>query len=313
LRSALKRRQKITPQNQSNNFTADTGYPRLDKYLTIQFPGLSRSQLQQIIRQGNVLVNAAAARASQPVLQGDTITVFMSPPEPIEPGPEPIPLDVVYDDKDIIVINKPAGLTVHPAPGHTGHTLVNALLSRYPEIAHTGEPDRPGIVHRLDKDTSGLMLIARNNEAYRNLISQFKSHTVNKSYLVLVKGKLETKYGIIEAPIGRDPENRQRMAVVEEGKEAKTTFRVKEYYDSYTLLDIKLDTGRTHQIRVHMAAIGYPVVGDTVYGVKSIYTNRQFVHAYKLGFHLPSGNNYREFTCELPDDLKSTLKRLENK
>jgi 23S rRNA pseudouridine1911/1915/1917 synthase len=224
-----------------------------------------------------------------------------------------MPLDVVYADKDIIIINKPAGLTVHPAPGHTGHTLVNALLSRYPEIAHTGEPDRPGIVHRLDKDTSGLMLIARNNEAYRNLINQFKSHTINKSYLVLVKGKLETKYGIIEAPIGRDPENRQRMAVVEEGKEAKTTFRIKEYYDSYTLLDIKLDTGRTHQIRVHMAAIGYPVVGDTVYGVKSIYTNRQFVHAYKLGFHLPSDNTYHEFTCELPDDLKNTLKRLENK
>ncbi len=280
---------------------------RLDKYLAGEYPELSRSVLQKLIKQGFILVNDFAARPSQKLSPGDRIYVALPPPEKVTLAAEAIPVDVIYEDDDLLVICKPAGLVVHPSPGHTAHTLVNALLARCPDLAGFGDTMRPGIVHRLDRDTSGLMIIAKNSRAQQYLINQFKDRAVTKGYLVLVKGKLTPNQGIIDAPIGRDPSNRKRMAVLTSGRQARTGYKVKEYLDGYTLLDITTETGRTHQIRVHLSAIGYPVIGDPVYGVKSPYVKRQFVHAYRLGFRLPAGETYREFTCELSPDLKLAL------
>lgn len=280
---------------------------RLDKYLAGEYPELSRSILQKLIKQGFILVNDFAARPSQKLNVGDRIYVALPPPEKISLAAEPIPVNVIYEDNDLLVICKPAGLVVHPSPGHTTHTLVNALLARCPDLAGFGDTMRPGIVHRLDRDTSGLMIIAKNSRAQQYLINQFRDRSVSKGYLVLVKGKLVPDKGIIDAPIGRDPSNRKRMAVLASGRQARTGYKVKEYIDGCTLLDITTETGRTHQIRVHLSAIGYPVIGDPVYGVKSPYVKRQFVHAYRLGFRLPADETYREFTCELSPDLKLAL------
>jgi len=286
---------------------------RLDKYLVKMYPDLSRSYIQKLIEQDYVLVNRHGAKVSQKLNNGDKIIINIPHPEPTSLIAEPIPLNIVYEDNNLIVLNKPAGLTVHPAPGHTSHTLVNALLAYCPDLAKFGDSPRPGIVHRLDKDTSGLMIIAKNYPTQQNLINQFKARSVSKGYFVLVKGKLSPTRGIIEAPLGRHPANRKRMSIVTSGRPARTGYKVKEYLDNYTLLEVTLETGRTHQIRVHLAAIGYPVVGDSIYGVKSAYLKRQFVHAYRLGFHLPPSGEYKEFTCEIAHDLKQaleTIKRL---
>lgn len=280
---------------------------RLDKYLAREYPELSRSVLQKLIKQGCILVNDFAAKPSQKLSVGDRIYVVLPPPEKVSLAAEPIQVDVIYEDDDLLVICKPAGLVVHPSPGHTTHTLVNALLARCPDLAGFGDTMRPGIVHRLDRDTSGLMIIARNSHAQQYLINQFRARSVFKGYLVLVKGKLTPAQGIIDAPLGRDPSNRKRMAVVASGRQARTGYKVKEYLDRYTLLDVTTETGRTHQIRVHLSAIGYPVIGDSVYGVRSPYVKRQFVHAYRLGFRLPSSGKYREFICELSPDLKQAM------
>jgi 23S rRNA pseudouridine1911/1915/1917 synthase len=286
---------------------------RLDKYLTKKYPELSRSVLQKLIKQGFILVNDLVARPSQKLSTGDKIYIELPPPGKISLAAELIPVNIIYEDSDLLVICKPPGLVVHPSPGHTAHTLVNALLSRCPDLSSFGDTMRPGIVHRLDRDTSGIMIIAKNSRAQRYLIDQFKMRSVSKGYLVLVKGKLAPNEGIIDAPLGRDPSNRKRMAVVKSGREARTRYKVKEYLDGYTLLDITTETGRTHQIRVHLSAIGYPVVGDSVYGVKSPYVKRQFVHAYRLGFCLPGSGKYRELTCELPADLRSAVELLSGK
>lgn len=297
----------IPPESEAKTIQVTEPATRLDKYLAKKYPDLSRSYIQKLIEQSHVLVNGYGAKASQKLNVGDEINISLPPPEPTSLIAEPIPLTIVYEDNDLIVLNKPAGLTVHPAPGHTSHTLVNALLAHCPDLAKFGNSLRPGIVHRLDKDTSGLMIIAKNSAAQQNLINQFKTRSVSKGYFVLVKGKLTPARGVIEAPIGRHPANRKRMAIVTSGRQAKTGYRVKEYLDNYTLLEVTIETGRTHQIRVHLSAIGYPVVGDPVYGIKSVYLKRQFVHAYRLGFHLPSSEEYKEFTCELPQDLKQAL------
>jgi 23S rRNA pseudouridine1911/1915/1917 synthase len=280
---------------------------RLDKFLAAKYPELSRVRLQKLIKQGYILVNGSGAKVSQELNAGDEVSINLPPPESTSLIAEPMPLKIVYEDDDLIILDKPNGLTVHPAPGHTSHTLVNALLAYCPALAEFGDSPRPGIVHRLDKDTSGLMLIAKTTVAQQNLINQFKTHSVSKGYLVLVKGRLTPPRGAIEAPIGRHPVNRKRMAVVTSGREARTSYKVKEYIDNYTLLEVTIETGRTHQIRVHLAAIGYPVVGDATYGVKSRYLNRQFVHACRLGFYLPSTGEYKEFTCDLPQDLQQAL------
>ena len=287
---------------------------RLDIYVTQALPKLSRSYAQKLIEQGYILVNGRKAKASQKLVESDLITIELPPLT--YPVAEPMPLAIIYEDEDILVVDKPAGLTVHPAKGHPSHTLVNAILAHCPSLARSNELIRPGIVHRLDKDTSGLMVIAKNDFAKTCLINQFKSHAITKGYLVLVKGKVSPEQGVIEAPIARNPRNRKRMTVVATGRKASTKYQVREYLNNYSLLEVTPRTGRTHQIRVHLAAIGCPVVGDLTYGAKCKHealascAKRQFIHAYLLGFRLPSTKEYREFTCPLPPDLKQALELL---
>ncbi len=290
------------------HFVADQPGVRLDKYVCEKCPQLSRTRVQKLISGGYVTVNDHVAKAGAKLNVGDRLTVIIPPTPPSSLSPEAIPLNILYEDDDLLVIDKPAGLTVHPAPGHPSHTLVNAILSHFPHLADISDSLRPGIVHRLDKDTSGVMLVAKNSVAQVRLAGQFKARSVVKAYMVLVKGHLTPEHGIIEAPIGRDPRNRKRMAVVTKGREARTEYRVVRYIGDYTLLEIRPETGRTHQIRVHLLAIGYPVVGDPVYGAKSDYLSRQFMHASHLGFKLPSTGKYVEFTSDLPPDLAQALK-----
>jgi len=290
------------------NFVADRSGARLDKYVGEKCPELSRTYAQRLIAGGYITVNDRVAKPSLKLSIGDKLRVVIPPTTPSPLSPEAMPLNIIYEDDDLLVVDKPAGLTVHPAPGHPSHTLVNAILSYFPNLADVGDSLRPGVVHRLDKDTSGVMLVAKNKAAQLNLSDQFKTHSVVKAYLVLVKGHLTPEQGIIEAPMGRDPRNRKRMAVVAEGREARTEYRVIKYIGNYTLLEVMPETGRTHQIRVHLSAIGYPVVGDKVYGVKSPYLSRQFMHASRLGFKLPSTGEYVEFKSELPTDLEQALK-----
>ena len=295
--------------DKSYSLTAD-GEARLDKYVCAQFPRLSRSQVQKLIAEGNITVNGQKAKPGLRLNVGDRIQVNIPHSPPQELKPEAIPLKIIYEDDDLLVVDKPAGLTVHPAPGHPAHTLVNAILAHFPHLADIGDALRPGVVHRLDKDTSGVMLVAKSSAAQANLAKQFKSHAVTKAYLALVKGKLEPEEGIIEADIGRDPHHRQKMAVVAQGREARTEYRVIKYVGNYTLLEVMPETGRTHQIRVHLAAIGFPVLGDKVYGVRSPHLSRQFLHASRLGFRLPASGDYVEFESELPDDLQKTLEAI---
>jgi 23S rRNA pseudouridine1911/1915/1917 synthase len=261
-----------SPKTKTFQFNSPVPNIRLDKYLSQVLPQFSRAYLQKLIVQGYILVNGQRTRASQRLNKTDRITVKL-PPLPTYPLAEPIPLTIIYEDTDTLVIDKPAGLTVHPAPGHSSHTLVNAILAHCPSLAMSNELMRPGIVHRLDKDTSGLIVIAKNDFAREYLATQFKSRAVTKGYLVLVKGRLSPEQGIIEAPIGRDPHNRRRMAIIEAGKEANTRYQVQKYLGDYTLVEVTPLTGRTHQIRIHLSAIGYPVVGDPVYGVLSSTIN----------------------------------------
>jgi len=289
------------------NFIADEPGVRLDRYLCERLAELSRSRIQKLIADGLVTVNDQVAKAGLKLNAGDRLKVVLPPAPPSPLTPEAIPLNILYEDDDLLVVDKPAGLTVHPAPGHPAHTLLNAVLSHFPRLAALSDSLRPGIVHRLDRDTSGVMVVAKNTRAQARLIEQFKARSVAKAYLVLVKGKLTPESGVIEAPIGRDPRDRKRMAVVTKGREARTEYRVIKYIGGYTLLEVKPETGRTHQIRVHLAAIGYPVVGDKVYGVKSPFLSRQFIHASRLGFKLPSTGKYMEFKSELPPDLAQAL------
>ena len=292
------------------SFVADKPETRLDKFVGGKCPELSRTHAQKLIADGSITVNGRVAKASLKLDVGDKINIIIPPTPPSPLSPEAIPLNIIYEDADLLVVDKPAGLTVHPAPGHHGHTLVNAVLAHFPHLADISDSLRPGIVHRLDRDTSGVMLVAKNKVAQANLISQFKTRTIVKAYLALVKGQLTPERGIIEAEIGRDPRNRKRMAVVTEGREARTEYRVIKYVGNYSLLEVILETGRTHQIRVHLSAIGYPVVGDQMYGVKSPHLSRQFLHACRLGFKLPSTGEYVEFTSELPPDLAQALKNI---
>jgi 23S rRNA pseudouridine1911/1915/1917 synthase len=288
------------------NLIADEPGERLDKYLSRKFD-LSRTRLQKLIADGFVTVNGEVAKAGLKLDAGDWLRVVLPPPPPSPLTPEAMPLNIIYEDDDLLVVDKPAGLTVHPAPGHPAHTLVNAILARFPHLAALSDSLRPGIVHRLDRDTSGVMMVAKNSLAQTKLMEQFKARSVAKAYLVLVKGHLTPENGVIEAPIGRDPRDRKRMAVVAKGREARTEYRVIKYIGDYTLLEVMPETGRTHQIRVHFAAIGYPVVGDKVYGVKSPFLSRQFLHASRLGFKLPATGEYKEFKSELPADLAQAL------
>ncbi|AII61331.1 RluA family pseudouridine synthase [Dehalococcoides mccartyi] len=290
---------------------AETAGERLDKYITQKESGLSRSFIQELVSSGHILVNNQSAKPSLRLKTGDTITIEIPPETPSELKAEDIPLEIIFQDKDLLLINKPPGLTVHPAPGHPDHTLVNGVLALEPEMEDFDDPLRPGIVHRLDKDTSGLLLVAKNRQALANLSAQFKERTIRKYYLALVKGELRPAEGFIEAPLGRDPQNRQKIAVVSDGRHARTGYKVLRYIQGYSLLEVKLETGRTHQIRVHFAAIGHPVAGDAVYGQKESWVKRQFLHAHRLSFALPSNGQVVEFTSPLPPDLEEALKILE--
>lgn len=304
-----------TAKTKTLQFDCSTPDIRLDKYVSQALSMFSRSYIQRLIEQGHILVNGAKTKASRKLNINDSITIEL-PAAPQHLIAEPISLSIIYQDEDILVIDKPPGLVVHPGPGHPSHTVVNAILDYCPELVRSTDLIRPGIVHRLDKDTSGLMVIAKNDSVRKFLSDQFRSRTVKRGYLVLVRGWLSPKEGMIEAPIGRDPHNRQRMAVVAMGKEASTKYQVREYLGDYTLIEAFPITGRTHQIRLHFAAIGFPVVGDLVYGAKfrhdlsAFWVKRHFVHAYLLSFQLPYGKGYREFKSPLPMDLRQALQFL---
>ncbi|MCZ7539098.1 MAG: RluA family pseudouridine synthase [Anaerolineae bacterium] len=286
---------------------------RLDKYLAAQFADLSRAQLQVLIRAGQVTVNGATAKASLRLEGGERIWVQVPVEEaPAGPEPEAIPLVVLYEDEQIVVVDKPAGMVVHPAFGHQTGTLVNAVLSRWPQIADFTEPGRAGIVHRLDKETSGVIAIAKTPQALESLRAQFKARTIGKSYLALVEGLPQTPEGVIDAPIGRDTRQRKRMAVVRDGREALTEFRVAQVFASFSLLEVWPKTGRTHQIRAHLAFIGHPVVGDTVYGRrKQPFTlKRHFLHAASLTFAHPVSGEPITVESPLPVALQNLLDKL---
>lgn len=286
---------------------------RVDKYTAEAVPELSRAAVQRLLDEGRILVNGSAVKASHRLSAGDTISVQIPPPVEVEIAAEAIPLDVVYEDTDILVVNKPAGMVVHPAYGHDSGTLVNAVLARCPDLAGVGGELRPGIVHRLDKDTSGLIVVAKGDAAMRNLQAQFKGREVRKVYLALAEGHVSPPTGTIDAPIGRDPRARKKMAVIQRGgRESQTEYRVLETYDEHTLVEAHPLTGRTHQIRIHLAFIGHPIVGDPVYGFRKqrVKAPRLFLHAARLAFRLPGSGEWREFQAPLPADLAPVLDKL---
>jgi 23S rRNA pseudouridine1911/1915/1917 synthase len=292
------------------DLVVETAGLRLDRYVSEKCPEISRTYAQKLISDGLVKVNESPAKASQKLDFGDRVKVELKPELPSSLSPEPIPLNIVYEDADVMVVDKPAGMTVHPAPGHPAHTLVNAILAHLPELNDAEDTLRPGIVHRLDKDTSGLIIVAKNRVSQANLSAQFQSRTVKKVYLALVKGRLAPETGVIEAAIGRDRQHRQRMAVVTKGRQAQTDYQVIRYLPNYTLLEVRPATGRTHQIRVHLAAIGHPIVGDTVYGEQSPYIARQFLHAARLRFKQPSTGAWLELESAMPDDMEKALREI---
>lgn len=290
---------------------ADTN-SRLDRFVADGLPDLSRSYVQQLIAEGRVTVDRVVRRAAFKMTPGETVVVDVPPPVVEALEPEAIPLDIVHEDDDLIVLDKPAGLVVHPAPGHATGTLVNALLHHAPEMT-VGGSFRPGIVHRLDKDTSGLMVVAKTDRARNSLVAQWEQRTVHKAYVALASGIVADDASTVDAPIGRDPLQRQRMAVIHRGRPAVTHLAVRERLAATTLLDVVIETGRTHQIRVHLAFVGHPVVGDAVYGRARAPARRgeprlarHFLHASDLAFRLPDGRGV-SFHSDLPPDLAAAL------
>ena len=291
-------------------YLVDRDEERLDVFLAAREPELTRSQLKRLVAEGNILLNGSTSKASNRVRVGDLVSVTVPEPRPVDLTPEPIPLDVVYQDSEMLVVNKPAGLTVHPGAGHPSHTLVNALLALCPDLKGIGGEIRPGIVHRLDKDTSGLMVVAKSGPAHASLAGQIKDRKVRKGYLALAEGRVAPDEGRIDAPIGRDRRNRKRMAVVLGGRYAVTEYRVLKRFAEHTLVEVFPETGRTHQIRVHFAYTGNPLMGDPLYGGRRAFLDRQFLHAHFLGVHHPSTGEYLEFRIQLSPDLEGALEAL---
>jgi len=299
---------------------SDHAGTRLDAYLASQIAGWSRARLQRLIDNEDVLVNGKASKPSYKLREHDEVEVELIAPAADAFAPEDIPIEIVYEDDTLVVVNKPAGLVVHPAAGTTSGTLANALAYHFQNLPGRA---RPGLVHRLDRDTSGLLVVAKTESAIENLSDQFRDRTVYKSYVALVHGRMEANSGKIDQPLARDPANRTRMAVVRSGRNALTLYRVKRGFDRFTLLDLELKTGRTHQIRVHLAWLKHPVVGDETYGagrdntiqdarlrarVRSL--NRQFLHAEKLGFTHPKTGEFVKFESPLPEELTELLASL---
>ena len=283
---------------------------RLDKALA-DLTELSRSQANEAIKAGTVLVNGKSAKATYAVKEGDVITYELPEEEVLEYKAEDIPLDIIYEDADVAVVNKPQGMVVHPSAGHTSGTLVNALMYHVKDLSSINGVVRPGIVHRIDKDTSGLLMIAKNDKAHNALAAELKDKKSLRKYVAIVHGNLPNDRGVIEAPIGRSDKDRKKQAVTAKGKPAVTRFTVLERFGNYTLVELQLETGRTHQIRVHMAYIGHPVAGDPLYGPrKTLKGHGQFLHAKTLGFTHPTTGELVEFTAEEPAIFKETLEKL---
>ena len=286
---------------------------RLDAFLASSLDGLTRSQATRLIESGEVAVNGRAVSKSYKLAGGEDIVVTLPEPEPVEAVPQDIPLDVVYEDADVIVVNKPSGMVVHPAPGHPDGTLVNALLYHCAgTLSGIGGALRPGIVHRIDRDTSGLIIAAKNDAAHQYLSAQLADHTLARTYECIVVGALREDRGTVNAPIARHPTDRKRMAVVAGGREAVTHWEVIARYPGYTHVRCRLETGRTHQIRVHMAYIGHPILGDTVYGAKKEVPGLtgQCLHAVGLRFLHPRTHEVVELSCPLPDEFTRMLQKI---
>lgn len=284
---------------------------RIDKVLAEKLTNYSRSQIQLWLKEACVKIDGVVVKANYKVQKGDRITIQIPEPETLDLIAENLPLEIVYEDADVAVINKPQGMVVHPSAGHPNGTLVNALLYHLNSLSSINGVIRPGIVHRIDKDTSGLLMVAKNDQAHEDLAKQLKDKTSLRKYVALVHGVIPHDKGVIRAPIGRSTVDRKMQAVVDNGKDAVTHFQVLERYEDYTLVELQLETGRTHQIRVHMQYIGYPLVGDPVYGLKrTIKGNGQFLHAKLLGFTHPSTGEKMVFEAPLPEIFKKTLAKL---
>lgn len=301
---------KNMPKKYSLEVTNQRG--RLDKFISEQLSDLSRTRVKELIQDKNILVNEKVEKVSYKIQDGDKIEITVPAVKPLDIVAENIPLDIVYEDDDVIVVNKPQGMVVHPAPGHPDHTLVNALLYHTQDLAQSPEGFRPGIVHRIDKDTSGLLMIAKNATARESLEQQLANKTNKRIYWAIVHGNFSEEQGSIDAPIGRNPYDRKKMAVVENGKKAITHFKVLKQFKGYSLIECQLETGRTHQIRVHLDYIGHAVAGDPLYGPrKTLKGNGQFLHAKILGFKHPKTGKWLEFSVEPPKIFQNMLIQLE--
>jgi len=287
---------------------------RLDVFISNKLENKSRSYIQGVIEGENACVNGKCRKSNFKLKLEDIITLKIPEPVGLNVIAEDIPIDILYEDSDVIVINKPQDMVVHPAPGNYTGTLVNALLNHCTDLSGINGVLRPGIVHRIDKDTSGALVVAKNDNAHNSLAAQLKDHSMTRSYVALVEGVIKNDEGTIDAPIGRHTKDRIKMAIVESGKKAVTHYKVIERFDKYTLVECNLETGRTHQIRVHMAKIGHPLVGDLIYGFKkqSFNLKGQVLHAKKLGFIHPRTNEYMEFASPLPDYLEKLIAKLKN-
>lgn len=298
------------------NFTAeeDNANQRIDVYLASKFSDVSRSYIQELIKKGSALVNCKIVKSNYKLKTGDNVAFEFPDNEKLKVDAENIPLDIVYEDRDIIVVNKPQGMVVHPAPGNYNGTLVNALLYHCHDLSGINGVLRPGIVHRIDKDTSGVIVVAKNDAAHKKLAYQLKEHSMNRVYKALVEGIIKDDEGTVDEPLGRHPVERIKIAVVKNGRRAVTHYKVIERYKNNTLIECKLETGRTHQIRVHMAYIGHPLVGDPVYGYKKQKFNLkgQMLHAQRLGFIHPRTGKYVEFNSELPAYFEKIIGILKN-
>ncbi|NMD69432.1 RluA family pseudouridine synthase [Bacillus sp. DNRA2] len=286
---------------------------RIDKVISGLNPEWSRTQVQQWIKDGHVLVNGAGVKTNYKCHIADELTINIPEPENLDVEAEEMDLDIYYEDSDVLVVNKPKGMVVHPAPGHLSGTLVNGLMAHCKDLSGINGVLRPGIVHRIDKDTSGLLMVAKNDMAHESLVNQLVNKTVVRKYMAIVHGNIPHDYGTVDAPVGRDPKDRQSMTVVDNGKNAVTHFQVIERLGEYTLIECQLETGRTHQIRVHMKYIGYPLVGDPKYGPKkTLDINGQALHAGILGFEHPRTNEFLQFEAPLPSEFVSLLEQLRN-
>ena len=287
---------------------------RIDKYLAQIFEDKSRSFIQGLIEKENVNVNNKVPKSNYKLKKCDEIEIIIPEPEILSVEAENIPIDIIYEDEDVIVVNKPQGMVVHPAPGNYNGTLVNALLYHCTDLSSINGIIRPGIVHRIDKDTSGVLVIAKNDESHNKLSEQLKDHSMKREYYALIEGRLKNDSGTIDKPLGRCKKDRLKIGIVEDGKRAVTHYEVLERYNGYTLIKCVLETGRTHQIRVHMASIGFPLVGDPLYGFKrqKFKVEGQVLHAKTLGFIHPRSGEYMEFTSELPQYFAQLLDKLRN-